>query len=178
MRDDITALRNEVADLSQYADELAAKPTPVLIFESAVQVVLAAIEFSGMSSANAVTLFTDLYAAMSAVAPAPVNAGGTLFNTEAAESAKPTPALPIEETIHDDYLVSLEDGKRYKSLKRHLRTNGMTPQEYRVKWGLPGDYPMVCASYSKQRSDMAKAMGLGKPKPAPVPVRTPRRKAA
>jgi predicted transcriptional regulator len=177
MRDEITALRDEVASLTQYADELSARPTPILIFEMAAQVVVTALQFTQMSSANAARLFTEMHAAMTAAVPASSEAT-TGEPTAAVSAAKPAPAVPIEDTIHDDYLVSLEDGKRYKSLKRHLRTNGMTPQEYRAKWGLPGDYPMVCASYSKQRSDMAKAMGLGKPKPVLKPVRAVRRKAA
>ncbi|MBD2745972.1 MucR family transcriptional regulator [Microvirga sp. BT688] len=71
------------------------------------------------------------------------------------------PRLPIKKTITPDYLISLEDGRQYRTLKRHLRTAGLTPDEYRAKWGLPADYPMVAASYSEQRSQMAKTIGLG-----------------
>ena len=75
------------------------------------------------------------------------------------------PAVPIEESIQDDYLVCLEDGKRFKSLKRHLRTSyHLTPDEYRERWNLPSDYPMVAPAYSKTRSVLAKKMGLGKRK--------------
>lgn len=75
---------------------------------------------------------------------------------------KPKPAVPIEDSVHDDYLVCLEDGKHLKVLKRYLReTHGMTPEEYREKWGLPDDYPMVCKNYSKRRSGLAKKQGLG-----------------
>ena len=77
------------------------------------------------------------------------------------EPAKPTPLMPIKKTITPDYLVSLEDGRRYKSLKRHLSGRGLTPAEYREKWGLPKDYPMVAPNYAKQRSELAKALGLG-----------------
>jgi predicted transcriptional regulator len=74
----------------------------------------------------------------------------------------PTPAVPTKKSITPDYLISLEDGGRYKSLKRHLRTSyGMTPEEYRAKWGLPADYPMVAPNYAKRRSELAKSMGLG-----------------
>jgi predicted transcriptional regulator len=77
----------------------------------------------------------------------------------AAEPAKP--AVPVKKSITPDYLISLEDGKRYKSLKRHLRTKyNMTPDEYRSKWGLPKDYPMVAPNYAKARSEMARNMGL------------------
>lgn len=78
----------------------------------------------------------------------------------AAEPAKP--AVPVKKSITPDYLISLEDGKKYKSLKRHLRTKyNMTPEEYRAKWGLPKDYPMVAPNYAKARSEMARSMGLG-----------------
>jgi len=72
------------------------------------------------------------------------------------------PAVPIKKSITPDFLVCLEDGRRFKSLKRHLRTKyDMTPEEYRAKWGLPKDYPMVAPNYARARSDLAKQMGLG-----------------
>lgn len=72
------------------------------------------------------------------------------------------PAVPVKKSITPDYIVCLEDGKKFKSLKRHLRTKyGMTPDEYRAKWGLPHDYPMVAPNYAKERSTLAKRMGLG-----------------
>jgi predicted transcriptional regulator len=72
------------------------------------------------------------------------------------------PAVPIKKSITPDFLISLEDGKRYKSLKRHLRTSyNMTPDQYRAKWGLPLEYPMVAPNYAKARSQLAKTMGLG-----------------
>ncbi len=78
------------------------------------------------------------------------------------------PAVSIKKSISPDYLVCLEDGKKFKSLKRHLRTTyNMSPEEYRAKWNLPKDYPMVAPSYSAARSQLAKQMGLGaRPKPA------------
>jgi predicted transcriptional regulator len=73
------------------------------------------------------------------------------------------PAVPIKKSITPDYIVSLEDGRKFKSLKRHLAgTYGLTPDEYRAKWGLPRDYPMVAPNYAKARSDLAKRMGLGR----------------
>ena len=73
------------------------------------------------------------------------------------------PAVSIRKSIGEEYLICLEDGLKFKSLKRHLRTKyDMTPEEYREKWGLPGDYPMVAPGYSKQRSMLAKQMGIGK----------------
>lgn len=80
----------------------------------------------------------------------------------APEAERPTPAVPIKKSIGQDYLISLEDGRRYKSLKRHLSGRGLTPEKYREKWGLPSDYPMVAPSYARQRSELAKSMGLGR----------------
>jgi len=74
---------------------------------------------------------------------------------------KPTPPVPIRKTVTPDHIISLEDGKPYKSLKRHLTTRGLTPDQYRQKWGLPHDYPMVAATYAAQRSELAKSLGLG-----------------
>jgi predicted transcriptional regulator len=73
------------------------------------------------------------------------------------------PAVSIKKSITPEYIVCLEDGKKLKMLKRYLRSNyGMTPEEYRAKWGLPADYPMVAPNYAKQRSDFAKKIGLGR----------------
>ena len=73
-----------------------------------------------------------------------------------------SPAVPIDRSVRDGYLVCLEDGRRFRSLKRHLRTvYGLTPDAYRARWGLPADYPMVAPSYSANRSALAKAIGLG-----------------
>jgi predicted transcriptional regulator len=77
------------------------------------------------------------------------------------EAEKPQPPVSIRKSVTPDFLISLEDGKPYKSLKRHLTTLGLTPQAYREKWGLPLDYPMVAASYALKRSELAKSIGLG-----------------
>lgn len=91
------------------------------------------------------------------------------------------PAVPIKKSVTPDYIVCLEDGKQFKSLKRHLRTRyGMTPEDYRAKWSLPYDYPMVAPNYAAARSQLAKEMGLGsmrrsviEPEPEPTPEETP-----
>ncbi|MGB5484552.1 MucR family transcriptional regulator [Parasphingorhabdus sp.] len=84
---------------------------------------------------------------------------------QAAEQARPDPAVPIKSSIKPDYVVCLEDGKKLKMLKRHLMTHyGMTPEDYRAKWGLPNDYPMVAPNYAEKRRQLAKAIGLGKKK--------------
>ena len=87
---------------------------------------------------------------------------------------KLTPLMPIRKTITPDHLISLEDGKHYKSLKRHLSGKGLTPEQYREKWGLPRDYPMVAPNYAAQRSALAKAAGLGqqRKKAEPTPAKS------
>ncbi|WP_018263484.1 MULTISPECIES: MucR family transcriptional regulator [unclassified Methylobacterium] len=87
------------------------------------------------------------------------------------EPAKPVPPIPIRKTVTPDAIISLEDGKPYKSLKRHLTTRGLTPEQYREKWGLPPDYPMVAANYAAQRSELAKSIGLGQQRKNRVPPR-------
>jgi predicted transcriptional regulator len=75
---------------------------------------------------------------------------------------RPQPAVPIKRSVNPDFIVCLEDGKKLKMLKRHLKTAyNMTPEEYRERWGLPADYPMVAPNYAKQRSKLAKDIGLG-----------------
>jgi predicted transcriptional regulator len=84
-------------------------------------------------------------------------------NGESEAPAEPLkPAVTVKKSITPDYLICLEDGKKFKSLKRHLRTQyNMTPEQYREKWALPADYPMVAPNYAQARSDLAKQMGLG-----------------
>ena len=80
----------------------------------------------------------------------------------AAQERAQEPAIAVKKSVTADFLICLEDGKKFKSLKRHLRTRyGMTPDEYRAKWNLPHDYPMVAPNYAKERSNLAKRMGLG-----------------
>ncbi len=97
-------------------------------------------------------LINDVYEALSR---ASVNAA-----QPPAEELKP--AVPVKRSVTPEYIVCLEDGKKFKSLKRHLRTHyNMSPEEYRDKWGLPHDYPMVAPNYAAARSALAKKMGLG-----------------
>jgi predicted transcriptional regulator len=84
-----------------------------------------------------------------------------LGSPAAPEPVRPEPPVPIRKTITPDAIISLEDGKPYKTLKRHLTGRGLTPQQYREKWGLPADYPMAAPNYSAKRSELAKAIGLG-----------------
>jgi len=95
------------------------------------------------------------------------------------EDEKPKPAVPIKRSVTPDHIICLEDGKKLKMMKRHLKTRyDMTPDEYRRRWGLKDDYPMVAPSYAATRSALAKKIGLGrKPEPA-KPVKAPRKRAA
>ena len=102
----------------------------------------------------------------------------TLVQPEAQtpEPEKREPAVPIKKSVFADHIVCLEDGKKLKMLKRHLHTSyGLTPEQYRAKWGLPANYPMVAPNYAEKRSELARAIGLGRKSAAPEPeaVRKP-----
>ncbi|GJD82044.1 MucR family transcriptional regulator [Methylobacterium gregans] len=107
---------------------------------------------------------------------------GLVGSSAPAETGPPKPApQEIRRSITHDHLVSFEDGKPYKTLRRHLTLRGLTPEAYREKWGLPRDYPMTSASYSEQRSELARALGLGQQRrrsPEPEPVHEPAREPA
>jgi predicted transcriptional regulator len=90
------------------------------------------------------------------------NSLANIWNVPALPAERPQPAVPIKKSIHADYIVCLEDGKKLKMLKRHLKTAyNMTPETYRERWGLASDYPMVAPNYARQRSRLAKEIGLG-----------------
>jgi len=92
-----------------------------------------------------------------------LDGGAVAAESEAAPQEAQKPAVPIRRSIQQDHLVCLEDGAKVKTLKRHLQSaHGMTPQQYREKWGLPRDYPMTAPAYSERRSQMARDLGLGR----------------
>jgi predicted transcriptional regulator len=109
----------------------------------------------------------------------------TTGQAEEKASEPPTPAVPIRKSVSPDFLICLEDGKKLKTLKRHLNVRyNMSPEEYRQRWGLPQDYPMVAPAYAAQRASLAKRIGLGRkavapvpqpPEPPPAPTEPPRR---
>jgi len=114
---------------------------------------------------------TDLPALITNVYGALANLGEAII----IEEPKPQPAVAIRNSVKPDYIVCLEDGKKLKLLKRYLRTNfNMTPEEYRARWGLPADYPMVAPNYAEKRRDLAKKIGLGR-KPGTTVTPKPRR---
>lgn len=115
-------------------------------------IVAAYVSNNTISSNELPGLIADTYAALS-------RAAGKAVAVERDESK---PKIPVKKSVMPDYIICLEDGKKFKSLKRHLRTHyNMSPEEYREKWGLPHDYPMVAPNYAQARSQLAKKMGLG-----------------
>ena len=136
-------------------------------------------------TADIVAAYVSNNSVATADLPALIEAVHRALGQLSAPAAQPVeeqkPAVPVKRSVTPDYIICLEDGKKFKSLKRHLRTSyGMTPDAYREKWGLPKDYPMVAPAYAAARSELAKNMGLGQSrKKAPAPVKKPtRRKAA
>ena len=123
-----------------------------LYIELTADIVSAYVSNNPVSSAEITNLIGQVYSALKRVA------GGQVSG--AVEPLKP--AVPIKRSVTPEYIVCLEDGKKFKSLKRHLRTRySMTPDQYREKWGLPPDYSMVASNYAAARSQLAKQMGLG-----------------
>ena len=115
-------------------------------------IVSAYVSNNTVSSAEMPALISQVYSALMRVSK-----GAAV----AAPAAPLTPAVPVRRSITPEYLVCLEGGKKFKSLKRHLRQYRMTPDQYRAKWNLPADYPMVVPNYAAARSQLAKQMGLG-----------------
>lgn len=112
-------------------------------------------------------LLENVHATLGALKQGMTNTGNTPLAAQklAPASEKRMPAVPVRKSVHPDYLICLEDGKKLKMLKRHLRTvYGLTPEQYRKRWGLPSDYPMVASRYAEKRSSLARQSGLGQQK--------------
>ncbi len=126
-----------------------------LLLELTSGIISAYVANNPVSSNELPAIIDDVYATIAKIADA-----GT---GSASQAGNQKPAVPVKKSLHQDYIICLEDGKRFKSLKRHLNSHyGLSPEEYRQKWGLPSDYPMVAPSYAKARSRLAKEIGLGK----------------
>ncbi len=120
--------------------------------DQTTSIVAAYVSHNTIAADQIPALIARVHAALSQVSGGPVAAGGEAL----------TPAVPVKRSVFPDYLICLEDGKKFKSLKRHLRTQyKMSPEQYRERWNLPVDYPMVAPNYAKTRSQLAKKMGLG-----------------
>ena len=115
-------------------------------------IVAAHVSNNSVSADELSTLITSVYGALSGLgAPAPT------------AEAPPEPAVSVRSSVKPDYIVCLEDGKKLKMLKRHLMTHyNLTPDQYRARWGLPADYPMVAPNYAEKRRELAKKIGLGR----------------
>ncbi len=132
-------------------DKAVEKPQEDLLAELTAEVVAAYVSNNVVQTADLPNLIADVHSALGATSTA-----------EPAPAEKPKSAVPIRKSVNKDFIICLEDGKKFKSLKRHLMTSfGMTPEEYREKWSLPADYPMVAPAYAEARSRLAKEMGLG-----------------
>lgn len=132
-----------------------AAPEGMTLIEATTQIVSAFVSRSACPAGEIPKLIADTHAALAACVNGP---------TEPTEppAKQLYPAVPIRKSVAPDFIVCLEDGLKFRSLKRHLTSLGMTPDEYRAKWGLPADYPMVAPNYSATRSQMAKHAGLGR----------------
>ena len=114
------------------------------------QIVSAQVSKNNVAPDALPALIQDVYRTLSTV------------GREPAQADKPTPAVPVKKSIFPDHIICLEDGKKLKMLKRHLKTSfNLTPDQYRERWGLPADYPMVAPDYASHRSSLAKKIGLG-----------------
>ena len=122
------------------------------IIEMTADIVSAYVGNNSVSANELPSLIQSVHRALASVSS----------GAEAVEAAPKEPAVPVKRSITPDHLICLEDGRKFKSLKRHLRTKyNMSPEDYRQKWGLAKDYPMVAPNYAKARSELAKQMGLG-----------------
>ena len=122
------------------------------LIELTSEIVSAYVSHNAISSSDLSKLIAEVYSAVN----------GTTQPAQPVPEPAQAPAISIRKSITPDYIVCLEDGKKFKSMKRHVMKLGMSPEQYRAKWNLPVDYPMVAASYSARRSDLAKTNGLGR----------------
>ncbi len=131
---------------------MAENTPPASFIELTAEIVSAYVSNNSVAAAEMPDLISQVYQALVRIA-----AGNAEVPSEPLR-----PAIPVKRSVSPDFIVCLEDGKKFKSLKRHLRTQyNMTPEQYREKWGLPPDYPMVAPNYAAARSQLAKQMGLG-----------------
>lgn len=136
-------------------DPINTSPNSESEIELTADIVAAYVSNNPVPASELATLITNVHSAIASL------------GTKKAEASHASliPAVNPKKSVHDDYIICLEDGKKFKSLKRHLSTHyGMTPEEYRAKWSLPADYPMVAPGYSATRSRLAKELGLGRAK--------------
>jgi len=137
-------------------DEVVTNTKDDFLVELTAEVVAAYVSNNVVQTSDLPGLIANVHSAL-----------GSTSSGENAPSERPKPAVPVRKSVQNDYIICLEDGMKFKSLKRHLMTYyGLTPDEYREKWGLPADYPMVAPAYAEARSRLAKEMGLGQKRKA------------
>jgi predicted transcriptional regulator len=123
------------------------------VVELTAEIVAAYVANNPVAQSDLPKLIGDVYRSLS---------GATNITEQKPEQPELKPAVPIRKSVTSDYIICLEDGKKFKSLKRHLRTHyDLSPEQYREKWNLPSDYPMVAPNYAQARSSLAKKIGLG-----------------
>jgi predicted transcriptional regulator len=138
-------------DMAQNPDNQSLRSDDIL--KLTAEIVAAYVSNNSMSASELPSIIKSVHSTLSGL--------GGAFQNEVQTSQKP--AVPVKRSVNPDYIVCLEDGKKLKMLKRYLRSNyNLTPEEYRAKWGLPADYPMVAPNYAAQRSEFAKKIGLGR----------------
>lgn len=127
---------------------------PDALSEQTAAIVSAYVSNNAIAAADLPSVIARVHETLAQIAKGPV---------EPAPAEKLVPAVPIKKSVTDDFITCLEDGKKFKSLKRHLNSKfGMTPEQYRTRWSLPSDYPMVAPGYSAKRSALALSLGLGR----------------
>jgi predicted transcriptional regulator len=120
------------------------------ILELTTEIVASYVSNNTVANGDLAGIIHDVYRAM------------TSLGTSVSSAERPKPVVPVKKSVMPDYIICLEDGKKLKMLKRHLKTAyNMSPEDYRERWGLPADYPMVAPNYAKHRSSLAKKIGLG-----------------
>lgn len=135
------------------------KMETVAVLELTTEIVASYISNNAVTAADLPGVIQEVYKTL------------TNLGTQSALPDRPSPVVPVKKSVTPDFIICLEDGKKLKMLKRHLKTAyNMTPEDYRERWGLPVDYPMVAPNYAKHRSSLAKKIGLGtKPRKAAAP---------
>ena len=124
--------------------------------ELTADIVTALVAHNSLPIGSVAALIQSVHAALTQLATEPLSS-----MPHAPPEETQQPAVPIRKSVKSDYLVCLDDGKQFKSMHRHLASLGMTPEQYRTKWGLPSDYPRVAPSYAAHRSELAKRIGFG-----------------
>ncbi|MGI4765488.1 MAG: MucR family transcriptional regulator [Janthinobacterium lividum] len=133
-------------------DETMPEAADVTLIEMTTDLVAAYVTKNHVRAAELPNLISTIHASLAGMGSEP----------EAAPKPMTlVPAVPIKKSVTDEFIISLEDGRKFKSMKRYLSVLGMTPEQYRAKWDLPKDYPMVSPAYGRKRSDLARSIGLG-----------------